>query len=69
MIVVVNMLVSVRHAKRLGLYSVGALVFCESPVHTDEVYARTAKALVERGAVIAPELLADAGLPLKTLEG
>lgn len=48
-----NMLVSVRHAKRLGLYSVGALVFCESPVHTDEVYARTAKALVERGGVDA----------------
>jgi oxaloacetate decarboxylase alpha subunit len=27
-----NMLVSVNHAKRLGMYSVGALVFCESPV-------------------------------------
>jgi oxaloacetate decarboxylase (Na+ extruding) subunit alpha len=48
-----NMLVSVRHAKRVGLYSVGALVFCESPVHTDDVYARTAKALVERGGVDA----------------
>ncbi len=48
-----NMLVSVRHAKRLGMYSVGALVFCESPVHTDEVYARTARALIERGNVDA----------------
>ncbi len=48
-----NMLVSVNHAKRLGMYSVGALVFCESPVHTDEVYARTAKALIERGNVDA----------------
>ncbi|MBF6570118.1 MAG: carboxylase [Candidatus Binataceae bacterium] len=48
-----NMLVSVRHAKRLGMYSVGALVFCESPVHTDEVYARTARELVERGGVDA----------------
>ena len=46
-----NMLVSVRHAKRLGMRSIGALVFCESPVHTDEVYARTAKALVEHGDV------------------
>lgn len=46
-----NMLVSVRHAKRLGMYSVGALVFCESPVHTDEVYARTARELIERGNV------------------
>lgn len=48
-----NMLVSVRHAKRLGVRSVGALVFCDSPVHTDEVYVRTAKALVERGDVDA----------------
>lgn len=48
-----NMLVSVKHAKRLGMYSVGALVFCESPVHTDEVYARTARALIERGNVDA----------------
>lgn len=48
-----NMLVSVKHAKKLGMYSVGALVFCESPVHTDEVYARTAKALIERGNVDA----------------
>ncbi len=46
-----NMLVSVRHAKRLGMYSVGALVFCDSPVHTDEVYARTARGLIERGGV------------------
>lgn len=48
-----NMLVSIRHAKKLGMYSVAALVFCESPVHTDEVYARTARALIERGGVDA----------------
>lgn len=48
-----NMLVSVRRAKKLGLYSVGALVFCESPIHTDELYMRTAKALVERGGIDA----------------
>jgi oxaloacetate decarboxylase alpha subunit len=46
-----NMLVSVRHAKKLGMTSIGALVFCESPVHTDEVYARAARELVERGDV------------------
>jgi oxaloacetate decarboxylase (Na+ extruding) subunit alpha len=46
-----NMLLSVRRAKSLGMRSIGALVFCESPVHTDEVYARTAKALVERGDI------------------
>lgn len=48
-----NMAVSIRHAKKLGLYSVGALVFCESPVHTDEVYARTARELVTRCGVDA----------------
>jgi oxaloacetate decarboxylase alpha subunit len=55
-----NMLVSIRHAKRLGMYSVGALVFCESPVHTDEVYARTARALVERGGIDAV-MIKDSG--------
>jgi oxaloacetate decarboxylase alpha subunit len=43
-----NMEVSLRHAKSLGIYTVGALVFCESPVHTDEVYARTARELIKR---------------------
>lgn len=46
-----NMLVSIREAKRLGMHSVGSLVFCESPVHTDEVYARTARELIEKGNV------------------
>lgn len=55
-----NMLVSIRRAKALGMISVGALVFCESPVHTDEVYARTARALVERGNVDAI-MLKDSG--------
>lgn len=55
-----NMLVSIRRAKQLGMVSVGALVFCESPVHTDEVYVRTAKALVERGGVDAI-MLKDSG--------
>jgi oxaloacetate decarboxylase alpha subunit len=55
-----NMLVSIRRAKQLGMYSVGALVFCESPVHTDEVYARTARELIERGNVDAI-MLKDSG--------
>lgn len=46
-----NMAVSIRHAKKLGITSIGALVFCESPLHTDELYARTAKELVERHGV------------------
>jgi oxaloacetate decarboxylase alpha subunit len=46
-----NMAVSIRHAKKVGIQSVGALVFCESPLHTDELYARTARELVERCGV------------------
>ena len=48
-----NMILSLKRAKELGAYAFGALVFCESPVHTDEVYARTARALVERADVDA----------------
>ena len=48
-----NMAVSIRHGKKLGLYTVAALVFSESPVHTDEVYANTAKALIEQTDVDA----------------
>ena len=44
-----NMLLSIRRAKKIGMKAIGALVFSQSPVHTDEVYARTAKALVEQG--------------------
>ena len=46
-----NMLLSIRRAKKIGMKAIGALVFSESPVHTDELYARTAKALVEQGDV------------------
>lgn len=55
-----NMLVSIRHAKKLGMYSVAALVFCDSPVHTDEVYAETARALVDRGDIDAV-MIKDSG--------
>ncbi|WP_274631009.1 hypothetical protein [Arvimicrobium flavum] len=46
-----NMVVSLRRAKALGMRAIGALVFCESEVHTDELYAQTAKALVERADI------------------
>ncbi len=55
-----NMLISLRKAKRLGMTAVGALVFCESPVHTDQVYANTASALVER-ADIDGVMIKDSG--------
>lgn len=44
-----NMSVSIRHTKKIGMKSIGALVFCESPLHTDELYANTARALVKHG--------------------
>lgn len=55
-----NMAVSIRHAKKLGVYSVGALVFCESPLHTDGVYARAAHELVHRCGVDAV-MIKDSG--------
>ncbi len=46
-----NIIPNLLLAKKLGAKTCGALVFCESPVHTDEFYARKAKELVERGKV------------------
>jgi len=55
-----NMLVGIHKAKSLGVYCFGALAFSESPVHTDELYVRTARQLIERGNVNAI-MLKDAG--------
>lgn len=55
-----NMALSLKHAKKLGMYTVAALVFCESPVHTDEVYARTARELIERADIDAV-MIKDSG--------
>lgn len=57
-----NMAVSIRHGKKLGLHTVAALVFSESPVHTDEVYAGTAKALIEKTDVDAVMIKDSGGL-------
>src|SRR5690606_28239142 len=46
-----NMVVSLRRAKALGMRAIGALVFCESELHTDVLYAQTAKALIERADI------------------
>jgi oxaloacetate decarboxylase alpha subunit len=48
-----NMLPTLAPAKRLGVHTFGALSFSESPVHTNEMYVRTASELVERGKVDA----------------
>ena len=55
-----NMLISQKKAKQIGMTAVAALVFCESPVHTDEVYASTARALVEQ-ADIDGVMIKDSG--------
>jgi len=75
-----NMAVSIRHAKKVGIRSVGALVFCESPLHTDELYARTARELVERccvdgimlkdsGALLTPDRIRTLVPALKAVIG
>lgn len=48
-----NMLTALDVARRLGARTIGALSYSLSPVHTDELYANTAKALVARGKVDA----------------
>ena len=40
-----------RKIKELEMELVGAIVYCASPVHTDELYARKTRNLVERGKV------------------
>lgn len=49
-----------RYAKELGADTFGALSFCESPVHTDELYVEKAKELIEKCDVDAI-MLKDAG--------
>ena len=38
-------------AKQLGMQSVGSVVFCESPVHTDAFYAKKTKELIKRANI------------------
>ena len=55
-----NMLTTINVARRLGVKTFGALSYGLSPVHTDELYIRTAKDLIQRGKVDAI-WLKDAG--------
>ncbi len=55
-----NMLTTINVARRLGVRTFGALSYGLSPVHTDELYIRTAKDLIQRGKVDAI-WLKDAG--------
>jgi len=55
-----NMLATIKVARRLGVKTFGALSYGLSPVHTDDLYVRTAKDLIARGKVDAI-WLKDAG--------
>lgn len=55
-----NMLASIQVARRLGVRTFGALSYSVSPVHTDELYVRTARELIASGQVDAI-MLKDAG--------
>ncbi len=55
-----NIVAQLSLAKKLGAYTFGALSFCESPLHTDEHYVETAKALIDR-ADVSCIMIKDAG--------
>ena len=55
-----NIADSLSLAKKLGAHTFGALSFCESPLHTDEHYVKTAKALIDR-ADVSCIMIKDAG--------
>jgi oxaloacetate decarboxylase alpha subunit len=57
-----NIVPQLTHAKRLGITAIGALVFCESPVHPDSMYAAKARELVERANVDAIMIKDSGGL-------
>src|SRR5699024_12695198 len=55
-----NMVVSLKRAKEKGAKTVGALVFSESPIHTDELYKEKTKELISKVDVDSV-MLKDAG--------
>lgn len=57
-----NIIPGLVRAKELGASTFGAVSFSESPVHTDELFVRKAKELVERADVDAIMLKDAAGL-------
>lgn len=55
-----NIAPGLRRAKELGAYTFGALSYCESPVHTDELYIAKTKEYLEKTDIDA-FMLKDAG--------
>jgi oxaloacetate decarboxylase alpha subunit len=46
-----NVVFILRKVKELGMEAVGSIVFSESPVHTDALYARKTRELIERADI------------------
>ena len=46
-----NLAGGLLHAKSLGAYTIGWLIFSESPIHTDALYASKAREFIERAGV------------------
>ncbi|MEK7231350.1 MAG: pyruvate carboxylase subunit B [Pseudomonadota bacterium] len=46
-----NIVDILRLVKQLGMESVGSVVFCQSPVHTDRFYAQKTRELIERAGI------------------
>ena len=46
-----NIVGILRLVKELGMESVGSVVFCQSPVHTDQFYAQKTRELIERAGI------------------
>lgn len=57
-----NMVYILKHAKELGAYTVGALVYGHSPVHTDELYTTKVRELIERANIDSFMLKDSCGL-------
>ena len=46
-----NIVDLLRRVKELGMEAVGSVVFCQSPVHTDDFYARKTRELIQRAGI------------------
>jgi oxaloacetate decarboxylase alpha subunit len=46
-----NIVGILRKVKELGMEAVGSIVFCQSPVHTDEFYAAKTRELIDRADI------------------
>ena len=57
-----NNIYQLNYAKELGAYATGVLAYGHSPVHTDELYAKKAKELVNRAKIDAIMLKDAPGL-------